>query len=735
MNSNKYYLMNINVAPTIQGFAKITQYTFSINGAAVSINGAAEEVSSVPGSNLKIRWDLGDGTIVFQDYDEFEDTSSITHIYKYAQTYVVTASVYNELHPEDKTLYATRNLIVSNAYNNSIALVSDSNVSISTPLEIKVSVTNTDTDNPTYITIHPKNSASIPKDSVPFKWSSIARKWKFTDENGNDIVFPYLINTAPCALLNDQEAVHGTTNTAAVSGEATLYYTDDSSKNGLTLTSFVNSDLTSSSNDSFTSDHFSFSNPATFFNKTINVTNLIPTGLKITENFINPIYPLKWANVTIPILVTLTSNNVDVLMHPAPSQTSPTGNTTVTLTVKEGETTYASPEYFSFGDNEKDYFLATEPGYLFTSIKISNALINKKLKIFASINFYNGTSQTTIAGESEEFTLLDANQSYTFAKINEDFNYSEYFKSLMLPQHLQNTPELDKFVAAIGGDGDLTRENLGTVLYEKIANFGINHSDYETAEITKLSSLCKQMNIDSPNFSSEFPREIERLINLFSIPKYRLRGNKDVSPDNTTLGDALTDSSVIIADEYYWLTLKTQQGKKSALMKSNYYESSPGVFNQQYSLDKLILADGTKITEEYIVYRLSNVNRIIVNDKNNEDYQPIPNSSLQLGKKYCIILKDKLGPNSLKPYEIIIYSNDPTEYNQTSLSLPLLTYYDFYEIEEQQANEYANNVIDWNSSYTNTDLFNLITYDEWYGSDQLVERAFNNLLTKRLLLE
>jgi hypothetical protein len=160
-----------------------------------------------------------------------------------------------------------------------------------------------------------------------------------------------------------------------------------------------------------------------------------------------------------------------------------------------------------------------------------------------------------IEGKSTPFRLYDIDNSYQISKVNEEFDCANYFKSLALPEILsQNTTLFDKFFAAVVGDGNPTKESAGRVIYERIANFVSNHSDFETAEIDALLSIAKEMAVDTKTFGDEFPTAINRLLNIFSVPKNQLRGVPNLETDvMNNIGAVLTEASLVTANKYYFV--------------------------------------------------------------------------------------------------------------------------------------------------------------------------------------
>ena len=179
---------------------------------------------------------------------------------------------------------------------------------------------------------------------------------------------------------------------------------------------------------------------------------------------------------------------------------------------------------------------------------------------------YTGEFATIpISGVSNSFQVYDIDTSYQITKVNEEFDCAAYFKSLALPEILSRNTELfDSFLAAVVGDGNPTKESVGRVAYERIANFIQTHGDFETAEIDQLLAFAKELSIQGNTFGIEFPAEVNRLLNMFSIPKHALRGipKYDTSIENSlgfydpttkeNVTELLTETSYISAGQYLY---------------------------------------------------------------------------------------------------------------------------------------------------------------------------------------
>lgn len=165
---------------------------------------------------------------------------------------------------------------------------------------------------------------------------------------------------------------------------------------------------------------------------------------------------------------------------------------------------------------------------------------------------YSGStfSSVLIDGSSAQFKILDLDNGVPkIVKVNEEFDTSNHYRSLALPEILyQNERFFTEFLKAVVGDGNPFEESIGRIVYERIANFCSNHADLDTVEIDQLLSMAKQMSVEAKIFADDFPREIERLLNIFSVNKHYLRGQRKMETDLIdTIGDPLTMTDLITA--------------------------------------------------------------------------------------------------------------------------------------------------------------------------------------------
>jgi hypothetical protein len=147
-------------------------------------------------------------------------------------------------------------------------------------------------------------------------------------------------------------------------------------------------------------------------------------------------------------------------------------------------------------------------------------------------NFYY-PSVKTITGQSQNFNINDFKNIHSFRQTNDSFNMSEYLQSLALPEIMQSYNVLWKqFMPGLVGDGaESNTEDIGRNIYERISNFVCNHRDVDTCNVSQLLSLAAETETPFLDYSTPLPAEIQKAIDLLSIPITKLFGVKNNYPN------------------------------------------------------------------------------------------------------------------------------------------------------------------------------------------------------------
>lgn len=368
------YPLSFKVTPEIQtGDVYATEFEFK---------------SDLPPQYTRFVWDLGDRSKLV--YDQ----SKVLHTYRYPGYYTVSLSAWTD-YGEYATDLAT--VDVDYPYRDSLTFTQIPSTfgvpgSISTAPFI-VSLTSAKIDQPLSLVLHSYNSKSVPHYSVPDKWSFIIPQWRFKDSNENVLGETVTLSTTP---------IYKNGKVVAVKSSFSFYYVDDVStgidiENDCPLLVIV-----SLSTEGFTYPPESLIYPyASYSNNEIvqavstwQLIDCIPSGLKITENFISDVYPIKWANVPIPVMITIKSDSSKLssyaLAEAAPefnidSFTYPRKNSwgrrnVVNLALSSSAMKLLSGVHYEIDSTEARYFKNTDEygnistGYIFTSITPLTAL-------------------------------------------------------------------------------------------------------------------------------------------------------------------------------------------------------------------------------------------------------------------------------------------------------------------------------------------------------------------------
>lgn len=231
-----------------------------------------------------------------------------------------------------------------------------------------------------------------------------------------------------------------------------------------------------------------------------------------------------------------------------------------------------------------------------------------------------GSGSIPVTGISTAFVVNDLDSTPTLNKINNSFNYAEYFKSLAFPEIMQQNFSLFEFLSAAVGDENPNNENVSRVIYEKIANFVKNKGDVETAEIDSLVSMAEQMGVEYTEFGKDFPVAITNLLNLFSVHKQRLRGSPNLESDiSKNIGRYITEYESITANRYY--LAKDKKMDKNLLVWANTYAGME-VYPLVY-LDSPVLR--SPILSNYYIfeYNENNLNEDVKYSNNLIDWESI----------------------------------------------------------------------------------------------------------------
>jgi len=296
-----------------------------------------------------------------------------------------------------------------------------------------------------------------------------------------------------------------------------------------------------------------------------------------------------------------------------------------------------------------------------------------------------------VSGSSQPFHLYPKSGSNKVAKINENFDATNYMKSLAFQPSIYQLPVLfDTFFSSMLGTVESNTNSIGKRVYEKTSNFIKNTSNIDTCDIQSLYGYAQMYNLDLQQYANQdllinYPADLARLVNLFSIKKSLLFGKRLQKQDN-------------FADKYN-LSYRANDLTKAA---------------QDYSVDKKYGNNlGNQINvHNGIVYK--NNNYVIVYEIFSETYR---------------VMRTNISSISLSSYPLSTYNSSwgwglslPDDYESDSLSAYKLScYYNFYEFVPVVPGKFVGNIINWEDTYgTTIDLLGTnplsTTYMPWYLS-------------------
>ena len=355
---------NFTISPSSQqGDVYGTEFTFTAN---------------LPLFYNVFAWNFGDNNIEY-------NSSSVTHTYDYPGIYTVGLSAWT-----DYGLFVTDKATVNVDYVHRDAIMFDHvPTSYGTPglpssEPFVVSLTSAKIDQPLSIVLQSLNTNSVPHYAVPDKWRFITPNWRFVDASTNQILEgPIVLSATP---------IYKNSKVVATKATASFYYIDDLSTGTDPNNSCPLLLAATLSTENFTYPPESLIYPyASYSNSEVaraviawQINDIVPTKLKITENFINDVYPIKWANVPIPVMITCEFDSSLVASFGSVSDISTTALSyprtnelgavsPVVLSLSSNNVTLISGVHY-FVEEPSLYFKATDEynntasGYIFTTI-------------------------------------------------------------------------------------------------------------------------------------------------------------------------------------------------------------------------------------------------------------------------------------------------------------------------------------------------------------------------------
>lgn len=341
-------------------------------------------------------------------------------------------------------------------------------------------------------------------------------------------------------------------------------------------------------------------------------------------------------------------------------------------------------------DNRVYMVLASNPSLPQTELQISPAIndFSYSLQGYGDwhglqwFNKFGAVSLSAVGGEvtlslhgvSNDFSIQDFKASYDFRKINEDFDGVNKIRDITLQQNIKRNDILfSKLIAPIAGTYDGDPLQLGTSIYEKIANYVANQGDVDTCNVPQLYSLHQMIDIPIDQYNFSYPSDIKRIMDLLSISLTRLK--------------------------------PTRSKFSKDFKKYNVASSGPNI--------------GPLI--DTATYIASAGEEIVVNIKYTTNFEkieltPIPVEVLDNPLLSASYVDYPLSAFPLTTFPLSAYSG-------WGLDVPVYNYYFLYHYVAGYDNTQVEGVIDWDNTNTVLDE-NIASIDEWYKDGGLVDLIF-----------
>ena len=420
-----------------------------------------------------------------------------------------------------------------------------------------------------------------------------------------------------------------------------------------------------------------------------------PAGFSITSNGIDGegfvldtfnIGPVKYINQPISFVAKLKNNNYDVKNQNWFLNTGflDFATNSFSLSVLTGNYENALLEsaenYITFDlETFKDYRNGWFKGYItlplsaFKNYNVDNPLY----QLYASTD--TGLTSNPLTGSSSFFqvNLLSTNK---VAKINENFDAASYMKDLAFQPSIYKRPQIfDTFFGTALGSLSSTTNAIGKRTYEKTSNFVQNNVNIDTCNIQNLYSFALEYNVELNDFATSnllinYPADLARLVNLFSIKKSLLFGKRIQDTfnfkDSYRQGTNYNDINLAAYNYQLGKNQGNNTGNPIDILTGTIYKSSDYIIAYEY------------FSEQYTLLRTN-----VINDTNldvkSQTISSYPLSTFNSNWGWPLVL-----PNNF--------------FNQENYIYTLSSYYAFYEYIDVVPGKWTNNIINWDDEYQTT---------------------------------
>tara|TARA_R110000851_G_scaffold15638_7_gene51540 strand:- start:3283 stop:5643 length:2361 start_codon:yes stop_codon:yes gene_type:complete len=184
-----------------------------------------------------------------------------------------------------------------------------------------------------------------------------------------------------------------------------------------------------------------------------------------------------------------------------------------------------------------DATLFKEKGYAFLkgSFIIPESLpITKMCAISATGSILDGdcNAQFEVSGKSTNFNIFTNKGVNRVAVINENADMTDILESYAFQPVISQSPDLwNPFISTIMGTLSSETNAIGKRLYERTSNFIQNNVNIDTCDLSNLFSYAAEYNVKLNDYATKnllinYPADLSRLVNIFSIKKSLLWGRR-----------------------------------------------------------------------------------------------------------------------------------------------------------------------------------------------------------------
>lgn len=283
-------------------------------------------------------------------------------------------------------------------------------------------------------------------------------------------------------------------------------------------------------------------NSVTYFEASGSLWNLIidvKNNIWVTKNIKEVItYNTKFNNLSTFKLNSPTPEYNENYISDLEGITCTTDNTILIIDNTNKVIHYFDADVVQFGYNPKSVSL--------NPVNFSPKRIQDKLNGYGDWNGFKyinkfqhvyPNKQINLVGKSNTFSVFDSTKGqYDVRKINENFDPIAQLNTYKFQDYLLDKGDsVFKMIGATIGTLSSNPTELGKLIYEKISNFTDNVANIDTCNVKALKSMYDMLNENFYTFGNsnlEYPAEITRLVDLFSINFSKLKGSRNKFAEN-----------------------------------------------------------------------------------------------------------------------------------------------------------------------------------------------------------